>query len=152
MALSASAARLRFMGFDLSIDDFGTGYSNIEHLREYPFSELKIDQSFVRKATTDFRAKASVEASVALGKKLGLRLVAEGVEKREDWEYIAQTGVDEAQGFLIARPMPMDALLVWYFEYRAKCVNGHPCFLDWLADGNAPKTWQAMNKPVMLLA
>lgn len=123
-------ARLRLLGFDLSIDDFGTGYSNIEHLREYPFNELKIDQSFVCKATSDVRAKASVEASVALGKKLGLRIVAEGIEKREDWEYVAKTGVDEVQGFLIARPMPMDSLLEWYFEYRAKCVNGHPCFLD----------------------
>ena len=123
-------ARLRLMGFDLSIDDFGTGYSNIEHLREYPFNELKIDRSFVRKATTDVRAQASVEASVALGKKLGLRLVAEGVEKKEDWDYIARLGVDEVQGFLIARPMPMNLLLEWYFEYRAKSANGHLCFLD----------------------
>jgi len=122
-------ARLRMMGFDLSIDDFGTGYSNLEHLKEFPFSELKIDKSFVSNATTDHRAKASVEASVSLGKKLGLRLVAEGVETAADWEFISNMGVDQVQGFLIAKPMPMDALFEWYFDYRAKYVNGHPCFL-----------------------
>ncbi|GBF25787.1 putative signaling protein [bacterium MnTg02] len=122
-------ARLRMMGFDLSIDDFGTGYSNLEHLKEFPFTELKIDQSFVAHATTDHRAKASVEASVSLGKKLGLRLVAEGVETAADWGFIAKMGVDQAQGYLIAKPMPMDALLEWYFEYRAKCVNGRPHFI-----------------------
>ena len=122
-------ARLRMMGFDLSIDDFGTGYSNLEHLKEFPFNELKIDQSFVSNATTDNRAKASVEASVSLGKKLGLRLVAEGVETAADWEFISNMGVDQVQGFLIAKPMPMDALFEWYFDYRAKYVNGHPCFL-----------------------
>ncbi len=121
-------ARLGIMGFDLSIDDFGTGYSNIEHLQEYPFNELKIDRSFVHMAASNARAKASVEATVALARNLGLRIVAEGVETRDDWDYISRVGVDEVQGFLIAKPMPMDALLEWYFKYRAKCSNGHPCF------------------------
>ncbi len=99
-------ARLRIKGFGLSIDDFGTGASNIDRLQMYPFTELKIDQSFTRNALTNTFARASVEMSVRLAKELGLKIVAEGVETRDMWDFLADLGVDEAQGFLMAKPMP----------------------------------------------
>ena len=115
-------ARLRIMGFGISIDDFGTGYSNMEQLREFPFSELKIDQSFIREAGHDQFARASVEASVTLGRQLDLRLVAEGVETEEEWNFVASCGIDEVQGYFIAKPMPAEQLAEWVgaFQNRSK--------------------------------
>lgn len=113
-------ARLRLMGFGISIDDFGTGYSNIEQLREFPFTELKIDQSFVRSAAQDQFAHASVEASVSLGKQLGLRLVAEGVETAEELDYVTAAGIDEVQGYHIGRPMPADEFAGWVLDYEGR--------------------------------
>jgi len=106
-------ARMRILGFEISIDDFGTGYSNIENLSEFPFTELKIDRSFVRNASADAFARTCVETSVQLGKKLDLRVVAEGVETAEDWDFVAAAGVDEVQGYYIAKPMPADAFRQW---------------------------------------
>jgi EAL domain-containing protein (putative c-di-GMP-specific phosphodiesterase class I)/ActR/RegA family two-component response regulator len=100
-------ARMRLKGFGLSVDDFGTGYSNIDRLRMFPFTELKIDQSFTRNALTDAFARACVETSVRLAKELGLKVVAEGVETSEMWDFLADLGVDQAQGYLMARPMPV---------------------------------------------
>ncbi len=99
-------SRMRIKGFGLSVDDFGTGYSNIDRLQMYPFTELKIDQSFTRGALSDGFARASVEMSVRLAKEMGLKIVAEGVETIEMWNFLADLGVDEAQGYLMARPMP----------------------------------------------
>lgn len=99
-------ARLRIKGFGLSIDDFGTGASNIDRLQMYPFNELKIDQSFTRNALTDSFARTSVEMSVRLAKEMGLKVVAEGVETAEMWSFLADLGIDEAQGYLMAKPMP----------------------------------------------
>jgi EAL domain-containing protein (putative c-di-GMP-specific phosphodiesterase class I)/ActR/RegA family two-component response regulator len=99
-------ARMRLKGFGLSVDDFGTGYSNIDRLRMYPFTELKIDQSFTRNALIDKFARACVESSVRLARELGLKVVAEGVETEAMWSFLADLGVDEAQGFLMARPLP----------------------------------------------
>ena len=98
--------RMRLKGFGLSVDDFGTGYSNIDRLRMFPFTELKIDQSFTQNALSDAFARACVETSVRLAKELGLKVVAEGVETEDMWDLLADLGVDEAQGYLIARPMP----------------------------------------------
>lgn len=99
-------ARLRIKGFGLSIDDFGTGASNIDRLQMYPFTELKIDQSFTRNALIDNFARTSVEMSVKLAKEAGLKIVAEGVETAEMWSFLADLGIDEAQGYLMAKPLP----------------------------------------------
>jgi EAL domain-containing protein (putative c-di-GMP-specific phosphodiesterase class I)/CheY-like chemotaxis protein len=99
-------ARLRIKGFGLSVDDFGTGASNIDRLQMYPFTELKIDQSFTRNALHDAFARTSVEMSVRLAKDMGLKIVAEGVETQEMWNFLADLGIDEAQGYLMAKPMP----------------------------------------------
>ena len=106
-------ARLDIAGFELSLDDFGTQFSNIEQLTKYPFKEIKIDRSFVGLALTDSRAKATVESCVNLGKEFDMRVVAEGVETDECREYLTGIGVHILQGYLIAKPMPIDALVLW---------------------------------------
>lgn len=98
--------RLRIKGFGLSVDDFGTGYSNIDRLQMFPFTELKIDQSFTRKALEEPFARACVETSVRLAKELGLKIVAEGVETTQMWDFLKGLGIDEAQGYLLSKPLP----------------------------------------------
>lgn len=111
--------RLRMKGVELSIDDFGTGYSSLVQLHRIPFSELKIDLSFVMKATTDPEALAIVEITILLGHKLGMSVVAEGVDSQETWDLLAGLGCDVGQGYFIARPMPGNQLLDW-LETRKK--------------------------------
>ncbi|HVL56045.1 MAG TPA: EAL domain-containing response regulator [Burkholderiaceae bacterium] len=111
-------ARLRLKKIGLSIDDFGTGYASLAQLRDLPFCELKIDRSFVRNAAFDAAALAILEACVALGKKLSMTLVAEGVETQEDWDRVKAMGCDIAQGYLIAKPMPADEVPDWVLNWR----------------------------------
>ncbi len=111
-------ARLRLKGFDLSVDDFCTGHSNIETLRSFPFSELKIDRSFVSAMLDDSFAAESVRASVELAKQLDLRLVAEGVETQKVCDEVRKMGIDHIQGFLFGKPMPGEELIQWLMGYR----------------------------------
>lgn len=98
-------SRLRLRGFGLSIDDYGTGYSSMERLARVPFTELKIDRSFVASVLTHGPSRAIVESSLELAAKLGIDAVAEGVETREQWELLLCLGCRMAQGFLVAPPM-----------------------------------------------
>ncbi|MDO8894588.1 EAL domain-containing protein, partial [Nitrosomonas sp.] len=88
--------RLRLKRFHLSIDDFGTGHSSMAQLRDIPFSELKIDQGFVHRAWMDDTLRAIYDASLSMAKQLSMEVVAEGVEDRNDWELLRQTGCDYA--------------------------------------------------------
>ena len=106
-------SRLRLRGYRLSIVDFGTGFSTFNRLSNFPFTELKIDQSFVHDAAQNTDRAAIVEACVALARRMHLNVVAEGVETAEDREFVTRAGVDEAQGALIAMPMPRDAFVAW---------------------------------------
>jgi len=110
-------SRLSLKRFNLSIDDFGTGYSSMEQLQRIPFSELKIDRAFVRGAGEDASARAILESSILLAKKLDMKVVAEGVETDEDWNVVAELGCDQVQGYYIARPMPADQLCEWLGEW-----------------------------------
>ena len=104
-------SRLRINGFEVAIDDFGTGSSNIQTLRDFPYSELKIDRSFVSTAHSNEFSLKTLNAAVSLAKEMNLRTVAEGVETRRDWEIVKQAGVDLAQGYLISRALdPTDYL------------------------------------------
>jgi EAL domain-containing protein (putative c-di-GMP-specific phosphodiesterase class I) len=103
-------ARLRLKGFGLSIDDFGVGYSSLAQLSQIPFTELKIDRGFVAEADRNPRHRAVVEASLDLARKLGLASVAEGVETEAEWRLLAEAGCGLAQGYLISRPVPGEAL------------------------------------------
>lgn len=105
--------RLRMKGLELSIDDFGTGFSSLSQLYRVPFTELKIDQSFVMNITHDDEARGIVEICIMLGHKLNMSVVAEGVEDEETLILLNEMGCDIAQGYYIAKPMPSDKLLEW---------------------------------------
>jgi EAL domain-containing protein (putative c-di-GMP-specific phosphodiesterase class I) len=106
-------SRLSLKRFNLSIDDFGTGYSSMEQLQRIPFSEFKIDRAFVHGAAREASAQAILESSILLAKKLNMKVVAEGVENKEDWDLVARLGCDQVQGYYVARPMPFAQLLKW---------------------------------------
>ena len=105
--------RLRLKRFRLSIDDFGTGHSSLAQLRDIPFDELKIDQGFVHRAWSDETLRAMYDASLALARQLGMEVVAEGVEDRNDWDLLQRTGCDLAQGSFISVPMPAAEFPIW---------------------------------------
>lgn len=113
-------SRLRLQGFNLSIDDFGTGYSSLSQLRQIPFNELKIDRSFVTGVSERSSLQAIVNSSVRLATELDMTIVAEGVESKADWDYVANAGCHLAQGFYIAKPMPGQAIPVWAELWREK--------------------------------
>ncbi len=100
--------RLAALGVRLSIDDFGTGYSSLEYLKVLPVAEMKIDRSFVAGMADDVRDAAIVRHSIELGRSLGLRVVAEGVESCEAHERLAAMGCDHGQGFLYSRAVPAE--------------------------------------------
>lgn len=105
--------RLRLKGISLSIDDFGTGYSSLSQLHRVPFTELKIDRSFIKNMSQDDEARAIVKTCIMLGHELNMHVVAEGVETEVDLELLKQMGCDLAQGYYIARPMPENKLMEW---------------------------------------
>jgi len=111
--------RLRLKRVGLSIDDFGTGYSTLAQLKDIPLDELKLDRSFVQGATRDSAARAILESSVDLAKKLDMSVVAEGVETRDDWDLVAALGCDLAQGYFIGKPMPGADVPAWLETWRA---------------------------------
>lgn len=104
-------ARLRMRGFGLSVDDYGTGFSSPRQLARVPFTELKIDQSFVTDCAANPSSRAIVESSVEMARRLDLKSVAESVETQSHWDVLKATGCDVAQGYFIAKPMP-DSLFV----------------------------------------
>lgn len=112
--------RLRLKRIGLSIDDFGTGHSSLAQLRDIPFDELKIDRSFVHGAWRDSSLRAIFEASLGMARQLGMKTVAEGVEDREDWDFLRAAGCDMAQGYFIAKPMPAADLTGWLVEWKAR--------------------------------
>jgi diguanylate cyclase (GGDEF)-like protein/PAS domain S-box-containing protein len=109
---SASAADklagLREAGIDLSIDDFGTGYSSMAYLKKFAVDFLKIDQSFVQGMETDAGSRTIAETIIVMAHKLGLKVVAEGVETAPQRDWLAQAGCDYAQGFLFSPAVPAD--------------------------------------------
>jgi EAL domain-containing protein (putative c-di-GMP-specific phosphodiesterase class I) len=110
--------RLHAMGLKLSIDDFGTGYSSLAYLKRLPVDELKIDKSFVMNMESDLQDAKIVRSTVDLAHNLGLTVVAEGVENAKSWKLLAGLSCDEAQGFLISRPMPCELFENWVREWE----------------------------------
>lgn len=109
--------RLRLKGVHLSIDDFGTGYSSMQQLQRVPFTELKVDQSFVAQADIDRGCRSIVKTTIQLGHRLGMKVVAEGVETDSIWDLLAGFGCDQVQGYLMAKPMPGESLIEWIRDY-----------------------------------
>lgn len=106
-------SRLCLKRFRLSIDDFGTGHSSLAQLRDLPFDELKIDQSFVHGACNNEKLWAMFDSCLSLAKQLRLEVVAEGVEDQADWDFVRNRGCDIVQGYFIAKPMPASDLPAW---------------------------------------
>ncbi|HVT03669.1 MAG TPA: EAL domain-containing protein [Thermoanaerobaculia bacterium] len=117
-------ARLRMKGFGLSIDDYGTGYSSMQQLTRIAFTELKIDQSFVTKATRHESARVILESSLSMAKKLRITAVAEGVETQQDWDLLRRLDCDLAQGYFIARPMAAEIYLGWIEDWTLAGSTG----------------------------
>ena len=124
--------RLRLKRFRLSIDDFGTGHSSLAQLRDIPFDELKIDQGFVHRAWSDETLRAMYDASLALARQLGMEVVAEGVEDRNDWDLLQRTGCDLAQGSFISLPMLAAEFPIWLkgWQERARTEFASPDVLS----------------------
>jgi EAL domain-containing protein (putative c-di-GMP-specific phosphodiesterase class I) len=110
-------ARLRVKGFGLSIDDYGTGYSSMQQLARIPFTELKLDQSFVAHCATNGQHRAIIESSLDMARRLHLKTVAEGVETHADWTLLRALGCGLAQGYFVARPMPAEDFLGWVGQW-----------------------------------
>jgi diguanylate cyclase (GGDEF)-like protein len=110
--------RLHAQGVHLSIDDFGTGYSSMAYLKTLPVHELKIDRTFVSSMTTSERDAVIVRSTVELGRNLGLRVIAEGVEDLPTWHELDAVGCDGLQGYYISRPIPVEDFERWLATQR----------------------------------
>ena len=125
-----SLHRLNQLGTEISIDDFGTGYSSLSYLTTLPISELKIDRSFVHGLGDTPQSTAIVSAIIALARALGLRVIAEGVEKVSQMEILYNLGCHICQGFLYAKPMPPAELEMWVADVLSKrslpCIGYEP--------------------------
>ena len=105
--------QLKALGVHIALDDFGTGYSSLTHLKRFPIDVVKIDKSFVQDILHDPDDIAIIEAVIMMGKTLGLRVVAEGVENEAQLAFLHNRGCKEMQGYFLGRPMPADKLQTW---------------------------------------
>ncbi|MDR6711342.1 diguanylate cyclase (GGDEF)-like protein [Pseudomonas hunanensis] len=110
---SAVLAQLQAMGVATAVDDFGTGYSSLAYLRALPIDHLKIDRAFIKDLPGDDDAVAVARAIIDLGHALGFRITAEGIETQAQYDFLRNAGCDQGQGYLMARPMPAQALQAW---------------------------------------
>jgi diguanylate cyclase len=104
---------LKRLGISVALDDFGTGYSSLSYLRMFPFDKIKIDKSFIRGLENDPGARSIVSAILAMGRSLGMEVIAEGIETEQQLAIMRQLRCGEVQGFLLGKPMPGEAV----FQY-----------------------------------
>ena len=102
---------LNSLGISLALDDFGTGYSSLSYLRRFQIDKIKIDRSFIADVPSNADGVTLVQSIVTLGHSLGLRVAAEGVESQAQYDFLVERGCDEAQGYLLSKPMPGQAFL-----------------------------------------
>lgn len=114
--------RLRIHGFGLSLDDFGTGFTNIRQLREFPFTEVKVDRCLIKNINKDRVSQVILRALSGIAEEFKMALVAEGIEEPSDYNYIAENFHLIAQGFLISRPKSIDEIIRWHHAW----LKTHP--------------------------
>jgi EAL domain-containing protein (putative c-di-GMP-specific phosphodiesterase class I) len=111
--------QLKAIGVRIAMDDFGTGYSSLSNLRAFPFDRIKIDRCFIKTVDSSDQTAAIVRAVLSLGRSLGLPVLAEGVETKSELRFLTQERCDQAQGYLIGRPAPIE-------QFRAIIHSGTP--------------------------
>ncbi len=110
----AALLRLKALGVTIAVDDFGTGYSSLAYLKRFPIDTVKIDIAFIRDVTTNPDDAAITLAIIAMAHSLKLKVIAEGVETREQLEFLRANGCDEMQGYYLSRPLPPAELEAFY--------------------------------------
>ena len=142
---------LRKAGWRIAIDDFGTGQSSLAALEKLPIDRIKIDISFVRGIDARAERRPVLDAIVKLGHELGVRLIAEGVETQAQWDYLAARGVQAAQGYLIARPMPLKDFTAWLAQRTAGLPETGPGSAEGASpdrlDAETERLWQRLRAP-----
>ncbi|UVJ46262.1 EAL domain-containing protein [Pseudomonas sp. LS1212] len=111
-------AAIQQMDVTTAIGDFGTGYSSLAYLKLLPIDHLKIDRAFIHDLPHDENDVAITRAIINIGHALGFKITAEGIETREQFEFLRNAGCDQGQGYLIARPMPAVAFEAWMGQER----------------------------------
>jgi EAL domain-containing protein (putative c-di-GMP-specific phosphodiesterase class I) len=117
--------RLAEIGLQLSIDDYGTGYSSLSYLMKLPATELKIDRSFVSHVSGDADLRTIVSSTIEMGHRLGMKVVAEGVEDSDSYALLRELGCDTAQGYYMSPPLPAEAFRAW-LEGRLPTADARP--------------------------
>lgn len=120
--------QLRWGGFEISLDDFGTGYSAMSYLKKFNIDYLKIDRSFVSDLETDSDGRAIAEAIVMMAHRLGIKVIAEGVETQGQFDLLAAVGCEYVQGYLFARPMPVEEFMVFVDSFQV-AAEANSCAL-----------------------
>jgi EAL domain-containing protein (putative c-di-GMP-specific phosphodiesterase class I) len=123
--VTATLREMAEMGLLLALDDFGTGYSSLERLRDLPIGKVKIDKSFVMQMDERPSDALIVRSVIALAKSLGLRVVAEGVEREPVWRRLTDLGCDVAQGNYLSPPLPPEALIAWVRQWEELFAEAH---------------------------
>lgn len=121
--LTGTVAQLRLRGFNCAIDDFGTGFSSLQRLATTPFNKLKIDKGFVQRARSSSAGKKLLHNTVMLAHDLGLLVIAEGIETEEDYERAGELGIDIAQGYYFAKPMPFNDFMKYALSHTEHFNN-----------------------------
>ncbi len=111
--------QVKKIGIDISIDDFGTGYSSLSYLRQLPIDELKIDKSFIDDIPNDKDACAIVKTIIALAQNLGYKTVAEGVETKQQKDYLKNNGCDIIQGYFYSKPLPVSEIEKYFTNFKS---------------------------------
>jgi diguanylate cyclase (GGDEF)-like protein len=126
------------LGVRLSVDDFGTGYATLRQLQRLPVHELKVDRSFVSGMNQNRGNQTIVRSTIELGKQLGLRVTAEGVETITELRALATMGCQEIQGYYLAKPMPPAEVIAWIEMRHALYASSREAYFKMLVDNNAP--------------
>ena len=121
-AAARTLRALQHIGIRVSLDDYGTGYATLTHISQLPVSELKIDRSFVTQLSNGTRNFAIVLSTVQMGHRLGMTVVAEGVETMAELDAVRECGCDEVQGYYFSKPMAASAVQPWMLELKARAA------------------------------